>query len=86
MTLKKFIAAIGKETFAASDARAKEHLKHLVLSGKVVRVGDGRFKMVPTNPAAAALGRLGGSKNTPKQNAARKHNGKLGGRPKKKPL
>jgi len=39
------------------------------------------------NPAAVALGRLGGSKNTPAQNAARKRNailgGARGGRPKK---
>lgn len=30
---------------------------------------------------AAALGRMGGSRNTRAQNAARKRNGKLGGRP-----
>ncbi len=34
------------------------------------------------NPAAVALGKLGGSRNTPAQNAARAKNGKLGGRPK----
>lgn len=32
-------------------------------------------------PAAVALGRMGGSRNTPAQNEARKRNGKLGGRP-----
>lgn len=32
------------------------------------------------NPAAVALGRLGGSANTTKQNAARMKNGSLGGR------
>lgn len=36
------------------------------------------------NPHAAALGRLGGSKNTPAQNAARAKNGRKGGRPKVK--
>jgi hypothetical protein len=36
------------------------------------------------NPAAVALGRLGGSANTKAQNEARKKNGRLGGRPKKK--
>lgn len=34
--------------------------------------------------AAVMLGKLGGSRNTRAQNAARKRNGKLGGRPKKK--
>ena len=34
------------------------------------------------NPHAKALGRLGGKANTPAQNAARRENGKLGGRPK----
>jgi hypothetical protein len=36
------------------------------------------------NPAAVALGKLGGSANTEKQNAARRKNGRNGGRPKKK--
>ena len=35
------------------------------------------------NPHAQALGRLGGSKNSAAQNAARARNGKLGGRPRK---
>lgn len=35
------------------------------------------------NPHAVALGRKGGSANTEAQNAARRENGKLGGRPKK---
>lgn len=35
------------------------------------------------NKAAVALGKLGGKKNTPAQNAARAKNGKKGGRPKK---
>lgn len=35
----------------------------------------------PKNTAAVALGRMGGSRNTPAQNEARKRNGKLGGRP-----
>jgi hypothetical protein len=35
------------------------------------------------NPHAKALGKLGGKANTPAQNAARRENGKLGGRPKK---
>jgi hypothetical protein len=35
------------------------------------------------NPHAKALGRLGGKANTPAQNAARRENGKLGGRPRK---
>lgn len=35
------------------------------------------------NPAAVALGRRGGKANTPAQNAARKANGKKGGRPPK---
>ncbi len=34
------------------------------------------------NPAAVALGRLGGRANTPAQNAARARNAKLGGWPK----
>jgi hypothetical protein len=34
------------------------------------------------NPAAVALGSLGGSANTPAQNAARALNGKKGGWPK----
>lgn len=38
--------------------------------------------MITKNPAAVALGSLGGSRNTPAQNAARAKNGKLGGRPK----
>jgi hypothetical protein len=43
------------------------------------------------NPHAVALGKLGGRKggraNTPAQLAARQHNAKLGGRPKKiKPI
>lgn len=33
--------------------------------------------------AAAALGRLGGRAGTPKQDAARRRNGRKGGRPKK---
>jgi hypothetical protein len=41
--------------------------------------------MKPTkNPAAVALGRLGGSKNTGAQNAARRINGRKGGKPRKK--
>jgi hypothetical protein len=36
------------------------------------------------NPAAVALGRLGGSANTKAQNAARAKNAKKGGRPKVK--
>ena len=37
------------------------------------------------NPAAVALGRLGGSVNSRAQNEARKRNGKLGGWPKGRP-
>lgn len=37
------------------------------------------------NPAAMALGRLGGSRSTPAKAKAAKSNGKLGGRPRKKP-
>lgn len=37
------------------------------------------------NPAAVALGRLGGSKATDAQKSAARRNGKLGGRPKKAP-
>lgn len=33
------------------------------------------------NPAAQALGRIGGSRNTPAQQAARRKNAKKGGRP-----
>jgi hypothetical protein len=36
------------------------------------------------NPAAVALGRLGGSKNTEAQNEARRINGRKGGKPKRK--
>ncbi len=36
------------------------------------------------NPAAVALGRLGGKKKTEAQTLARRDNGKKGGRPKKK--
>lgn len=36
------------------------------------------------NPAAVSLGRKGGSANTEAQNAARRENGKKGGRPKGK--
>lgn len=35
------------------------------------------------NPAAVALGKLGGSKKSEKKTAACRANGKLGGRPKK---
>ena len=35
------------------------------------------------NPAAVALGRLGGSRNTTKQNAARAKNAKKAGRPRR---
>ena len=35
------------------------------------------------NPYAVALGKLGGSKNSAAQNAARARNGRLGGRPRK---
>lgn len=34
------------------------------------------------NPAAVALGRLGGLRATPAQKAAARRNGRLGGRPK----
>lgn len=37
------------------------------------------------NPAAVALGRLGGLANTPAQNAARAKNAKKGGWPKGRP-
>ena len=37
------------------------------------------------NPAAVALGRLGGLKNTPAQIAAKRRNAKLGGWPKGRP-
>ena len=37
----------------------------------------------PKNPAAVALGRLGGKAKTEAQAAARRENGKKGGRPKK---
>jgi hypothetical protein len=37
------------------------------------------------NPAAVALGRLGGAKKSTAKSAASRANGKLGGRPKKKP-
>ena len=36
------------------------------------------------NPAAVALGSLGGKANTEAQNAARRENGKKGGRPRTK--
>jgi len=36
------------------------------------------------NPAAVALGRLGGSRATEAQRAAARRNGKLGGKPKRK--
>lgn len=39
--------------------------------------------MTKKNPAAVALGRLGGKANTPAQQAARAKNAKLGGRPRK---
>ena len=37
----------------------------------------------PKNPAAQALGRLGGAANTPAQNLARKRNAQLAGRPRR---
>jgi len=37
------------------------------------------------NPAAVALGRLGGAKKSTAKAASSRANGKLGGRPKKKP-
>ena len=40
--------------------------------------------MAMKNQHAQALGKLGGKANTPAQNAARRENGKLGGRPKKR--
>lgn len=40
-------------------------------------------KPVLKNPAAQALGRLGGSAGTKAQNKARKQNAKLGGRPRR---
>lgn len=39
----------------------------------------------PLNPAAVALGRLGGSRNTPAQQEARRINGKKGGQPRTRP-
>jgi hypothetical protein len=41
--------------------------------------------MAPKNPAAVALGRLGGQANTEAQQAARRENGKKGGYPKGRP-
>lgn len=41
--------------------------------------------MKQKNPAAVALGRLGGSRATEAQRAAARRNGKLGGKPKRKP-
>lgn len=38
----------------------------------------------PKNPAAVALGRLGGSAATEAQKAAARRNGRKGGRPRKK--
>jgi hypothetical protein len=35
------------------------------------------------NPAAVALGRIGGKSKSPAKTAAARENGKLGGRPKK---
>jgi hypothetical protein len=40
--------------------------------------------MAKKNSAAVSLGRLGGKANTLAQNAARRENGKKGGRPKGK--
>jgi len=37
------------------------------------------------NPAAVALGKLGGAKKSTAKSEASRANGKLGGRPKKKP-
>lgn len=37
----------------------------------------------PKNPAAVALGRLGGRVKSPRKTEANRRNGKLGGRPKK---
>ena len=45
-----------------------------------VRIG-GMPTAPKKNPAAAALGRLGGARNTKKQQAARKRNAQLAGRP-----
>ena len=39
--------------------------------------------MAKKNPAAVALGRLGGKAKSAAQDAARRENGKKGGRPKK---
>lgn len=39
--------------------------------------------MAQKNPHAVALGKRGGTANTPAQNAARAANGRLGGRPRK---
>jgi hypothetical protein len=59
----------------ASDSELDEHrAKH-----------DARFIELCKNPAAVALGRLGGSANTPAQNKARAINAKKGGWPKGRP-
>lgn len=45
------------------------------------------FAMKPTkNPAAVALGKLGGSVRSQAKSAAAKDNGKRGGRPRKKQI
>jgi len=59
-------------------------------TNKVTIIGERvDFIEFKKNPAAVALGRLGGSKNTPAQTAARasvaEANGKKGGRPRKTP-
>ena len=61
-------------------------------NGKYVQGNAGGIRNLPqrevdealaVSNAAAALGSLGGSRNTPAQNQARAENGKLGGRPRK---
>lgn len=68
---------------SARDAKKTETTKsQQKLANRLLNL---TMKQLGKNPAAVALGRLGGSANTPAQNAARAKNAKKGGWPKGRP-
>lgn len=59
---------------------ARMHAKAALIADYKQAIG---WQSPPKDPAAVALGRRGGKANTPAQQAARRENGKRGGRPPK---
>ena len=64
-----------QDGLAASEPRMSED--------EISTAADQIFTDATISKSAAALGKLGGSKNTPAQNRARAINGRKGGRPRK---